>query len=96
MDEAEYMALVDALEATSDKISRLGAGIIAALAFNVASDSRSFARRLGVAHALVLREVTLLGEQDDYIIIRQRDARTQRIHYVLSPAGETLLAEVRR
>ncbi|WP_422718082.1 hypothetical protein [Falsochrobactrum tianjinense] len=93
MEEAEYMALVDLLEAASGKISRLGAGIIAALALDIASDSRSFARLLGVAHALVLREVALLGEEGSYIAIRQRDARTQRIRYELSRAGERLLEE---
>ncbi len=36
MEEAEYMALVDALEAASGKVSRLGAGIIAAAALDIA------------------------------------------------------------
>ncbi|KAA9368115.1 hypothetical protein H9643_14555 [Ochrobactrum sp. Sa2BUA5] len=95
MEEAEYMALVDALEAASGRISRLGAGIIAALAFDIASDSRSFSRILGVAHALVLREVVALGADGGYIRIRQRDERTQRTRYELNATGNRLVEEIR-
>lgn len=95
MEEAEYMALVDALEAASGKISRLGAGIIAALALDTASDSRSFSRILGVAHALVLREVVVLSAEGGYIRIRQRDERTQRTRYELNATGHRLVEEMR-
>jgi hypothetical protein len=95
MEEAEYMTLVDALEAASGKISRLGAGIIAALALDIASDSRSFSRILGVAHALVLREVAALGAEGGYIRIRQRDERTQRTRYELNTTGNRLVEEIR-
>ncbi|MGC0053561.1 hypothetical protein [Brucella pituitosa] len=95
MEEAEYMALVDALEAASGKISRLGAGIIAALALDIASDSRSFSRILGIAHALVLREVVVLSAEGGYIRIRQRDERTQRTRYELSATGNRLVEEMR-
>jgi hypothetical protein len=94
MEEAEYMALVDALEAASGKVSRLGAGIIAAAALDIAKDSRSFSRILGVAHALVLREVIVLETNGGYITVRQRDARTQRTYYQLNSAGERLVEEV--
>ncbi|WP_425598497.1 hypothetical protein [Brucella pituitosa] len=95
MEEAEYMALVDALEAASGKLSRLGAGIIAALALDIASDSRSFSRILGIAHALVLREVVVLSAEGGYIRIRQRDERTQRTRYELSATGNRLVEEIR-
>ncbi|PQZ51355.1 hypothetical protein CQ052_08225 [Ochrobactrum sp. MYb15] len=95
MEEAEYMALVDALEAASGKLSRLGAGIIAALALDIASDSRSFSRILGIAHALVLREVVVLSAEGGYIRIRQRDERTQRTRYELSATGHRLVEEMR-
>nr|WP_079212177.1 hypothetical protein [Brucella pituitosa] len=94
MEEAQYMALVDALEAASGKVSRLGAGIIAAAALDIAKDSRSFSRILGVAHALVLREVIVLETNGGYITVRQRDARTQRTYYQLNAAGERLVEEV--
>ncbi len=93
MDQAaaDYMALVEKLAGDAQNLSSLGAGIIAALALGVASDSRSFARVLGVAHALVLREVNLLGADGGYIVITQRDPRTQRTRYELSPAGQQLV-----
>lgn len=95
MEEAEYMELVDALEAASGKISRLSAGILVALALDIASDSRSFSRILGVAHALVLREVVALGAEGGYIRIRQRDERTQRTRYELNATGNRLVEELR-
>lgn len=95
MDEADYMALVDAVEAASGKISRLGAGIIVAAALDIASDSRSFSRILGVAHALVLRELVALSGEGGYIRILKRDERTQRTRYALNRAGARLLEEIR-
>lgn len=93
-EEADYMALVDALEMASGKISRLGAGILAAAALDIASDSRSFSRFFGVAHALVLRELVALGAEDGYLRIRMRDERTQRSRYELNAAGSRLVEEV--
>lgn len=96
MDQAaaDYMALVEKLASDAQDLSSLGAGIIAALALGVAADSRSFARVLGVAHALVLREVNLLGADGGYIVITQRDLRTQRTRYELSPAGRQLVDKI--
>ena len=93
-DEAEYMALVEALMSATSSLSGLGAGIVAALALDIASDSRTFSRLLGVAHALVLREVSALGQEGGYVRVRQRDPRTQRIRYELSAAGQRLVEEV--
>ncbi|MBC8716917.1 hypothetical protein [Ochrobactrum sp. Marseille-Q0166] len=94
--EADYLTLVDALEAQSGKVSRLGAGIIAALVLGAASDSRSFARILGVAHALVLREIAALSAEGGYIDIRKSDERTQRKWYDLNSAGIELVEDTRR
>jgi len=91
MVEADFLAAVDRLEAGSHRISRLGAGIIVALQLGIARDSRSFARLLGVAHALVLREVTELGQDGGFITIERREARTLRVHYSLSANGRKLL-----
>ncbi len=93
--EAEYMALVDALMTASGNLTGLGAGIVAALALDIASDSRTFARLLGVAHALVLREISVLGQDNGYVRIRQRDPRTQRTRFELNAAGQRLVREVR-
>lgn len=95
-DANDYMALVDALEAQSGRISRLGAGILASATLEIASDSRSFARILGVAHALVLREIAALSAEGGYIAIRQRDERTQRTKYELNAAGVRLIEDTRR
>lgn len=96
MDQAaaDYMALVEKLTGHAQDLSSLGAGIIAGLALGVASDSRSFARVLGIAHALVLREVNLLGADGGYIVITQRDPRTQRTRYELSAAGRQLVESI--
>lgn len=51
--EAEYMAFVDALMTASSNLTGLGAGIIAALALDIASDSRTFARSLGDRKSVV-------------------------------------------
>lgn len=91
--EAEYMAIVDALMAVSSSLTSLGAGIIAGLALDIATDSRTFARLLGIAHALVLREILLLGQDGGYVRIKQRDPRTQRTRYELSAAGQRLVEE---
>lgn len=93
--EAEYMAFVDALMTASRSLTGLGAGIVAAAALEIASDSRTFSRLLGVAHALVLREISVLGQDHGYIRIRQRDPRTQRTRYELSAVGQRLVEEVR-
>ncbi|EEY05551.1 hypothetical protein B989_02253 [Brucella sp. 56/94] len=94
-DEAEYMRLVEALKAEAGRLSGLGVGIVAGLALDIASDSRTFARVFGLAHALVLRELTALAQTGDYVRIRQRDARTQRTHYELGQAGHRLVEEVK-
>lgn len=88
---ADTMALVERLVAASDGVSPLGAGILAALALSIASDSRTFARVFGIAHAIVLRELTMLGVEGGYIAITRRDPRTQRTYYELSTAGRQLL-----
>ncbi|MFB8344372.1 hypothetical protein ACWGNA_24150 [Brucella cytisi] len=91
--EAEYMAFVDALMTASSNLTGLGAGIIAALALDIASDSRTFASSLGIAHALVLREISVLGQDHGYVRIKQRDPRTQRTRYELNVAGKRLVEE---
>jgi hypothetical protein len=93
--EAEYMAFVDALMTASRSLTGLGAGIIAALVLDIASDSRTFARLLSVAHALVLREISVLGQEHGYVRIRQRDPRTQRTRYELNAAGQRLVEEAK-
>ncbi|MFC4625852.1 hypothetical protein ACFO1V_11625 [Daeguia caeni] len=81
------MALVERLQAAEPQFSRIGAGILAALALGFADDSRSFARQFGIAHALILRELAGLSCHDAWLTILRRDPRTQRTWY---QAGEAL------
>nr|WP_298688926.1 hypothetical protein [uncultured Dongia sp.] len=86
-----YLALVGAVqEASPGPLSALAAGLLAALHLGIAGDSRAFACRFGVAHALALRAASeLIGL--GLIDIGTRDARTQRTPYVLTRAGSDLL-----
>lgn len=70
--------------AADGRLSALGGGIMAALSLGIARDSRSFARTLGVEHALVLRELQEL-EELGRILVTGRDARTQRCSYEARP-----------
>jgi hypothetical protein len=87
-----YMALVEALlgdEAAG--LTPLGAGILAAAHLGIAADSRSFAKTLGIAHALVLREVDGLSEEAGWLTVTRRDPRTQRTFYALTGSAATRL-----
>lgn len=87
------MALIEAVVAADPSaISPVGAAILAALQLNMAQDSRSFARQLDLAHALVLRECAVLQHDLGLIEVTRRDARTQRLYYRASPQGAALLA----
>ncbi len=79
---AVYMAEVERQCDADPALSHLAAGILAGAVLNVAQDSRSFARLLGVEHALVLREVELLSTSG-HLAVTRRDGRTQRTFYAL-------------
>lgn len=87
----EFMALSARLAAD---LSGLEAGILAAAALGIARDSRSFANRIGVAHALVLRDCVAL-EEAGLLVAERRETRTQRLYYGLTPRAEALLARAR-
>lgn len=78
--EALYLAEVERQCEADPMLSPLGAGILAGLALHVAQDSRSFARLLGIEHALVLREVEQLAAAGR-LIVTKRDPRTSRTAY---------------
>lgn len=67
----------------------VAAAVVVAAATGLACDSRSLANRLGLAHALVLRDCVALA-QDGVIALERRDARTQRLFYRLDEAGRML------
>ncbi|WP_114963370.1 hypothetical protein [Tritonibacter mobilis] len=88
------MALIEALVADHpDTLSPLGASLMTAAHLGIAHDSRSFARKFGLAHALVLRECTLLAHEHDLLTVESRGDKSQRLFYQLSDTG---LATVER
>lgn len=81
-----FMELVARLERHDPLLTPIQAGLVVAAGLGIAGDSRSFARLFGLAHALVLRELTALADRDLLHIIK-RDGRTMRSHFVLGDAA---------
>jgi hypothetical protein len=96
LTEERFLALVDEVRGAEPALSPLGAALLLAWHLGVAKDSRDFARRLGVEHALALRELTILAEQLELVAITSRNARTQRTGYAPTAAGERVLWRVLR
>ena len=87
-----YMALVEAVVGDeAAELSPLGAGILAAAHLGIAADSRSFAKTLGIAHALVLRDVDGLADEAGWLTVTKRDPRTQRTFYALTGSAAVRL-----
>lgn len=83
-DEAElFLSLVTQMQAKDPRLNSMQAALIVAAERGIACDSRTFARLLGVAHALVLRELNALAEMDGPLRVIKKEARTLRTHYVL-------------
>ncbi|WP_064696830.1 hypothetical protein [Rhizobium aegyptiacum] len=79
-----FLALVAAAQESDVALTPIQAGLLVAAELGIASDSRSFARMLGIAHALVLRDLSALAEHDDRLQIVKRDPRTMRVQYRLA------------
>ncbi len=78
-----FLSLVAERQAMDPRLTSLQAALIVAAEQGIALDSRSFARLLGVAHALVLRELNALLEMDGPLRIVKREARTLRSFYIV-------------
>jgi hypothetical protein len=92
-DSELFMARVDALlKEAAPRISPLAAGIVVAADMGIA-DSRSFARQLGIEHALVLREISHLSGPDGLVTVTGRHAKSLRTSIALSMRGEMVLRE---
>ncbi|KAA3510166.1 hypothetical protein CPJ18_15550 [Agrobacterium rosae] len=71
------MAVVEQISQTAPvAIDATGAALVAAVHLGIGTDSRSLSNKLGIAHALVLREINALSGR--MLTIVKRDARTQR------------------
>lgn len=90
VSEDQVLDLVGAIRFVDPAIAPVGAGLMTALHLGIAKDSRTFARLFGIAHALVLREITALTEYHLLTIVG-RNARTQRTEIALTEAGERIM-----
>lgn len=80
---AEDVAMLDFMAQITDahaQVSAIGAGILAACHLDIAHDSRSFAAKIGIAHALVLRECTVLQEEG-WLVLESKQDRSERVFF---------------
>ncbi|TAU54941.1 hypothetical protein ELI43_20005 [Rhizobium leguminosarum] len=87
-DVDRFLALVAAAQGRDIRLTSIQAGLLVAADLGIARDSRAFARLLGIAHSLVLRELNVLEEREGVLQIVKRDLRTMRVHYTLPPLDE--------
>jgi hypothetical protein len=87
-DADRFLALVAAAQVRDIRLTSIQAGLLVAADLGIARDSRAFARLLGIAHSLVLRELNVLEEREGVLQIVKRDLRTMRVHYTLPPLDE--------
>lgn len=80
-----FMAEVDQICAADPRLTSLAGTILAGIAFDIAHDSRTLSRAVGIGHALVLREVQALVDLRR-LLITKRDERTQRCSYAMCSA----------
>ncbi|MFW2227839.1 hypothetical protein [Rhizobium sp. CRRU65] len=83
-----FLALVAAAQGRDIRLTSIQASLLVAAELGIAGDSRTFARMLGIAHSLVLRELNVLAEREGGLRIVKRDPRTMRVHYTLPPPDE--------
>ncbi|HCD85726.1 MAG TPA: hypothetical protein DEQ45_18195 [Agrobacterium sp.] len=90
-----FMAAVEQIQQeASSAITATGAAVLLAIHQDIATDSRSIANRLGLAHALVLREIAALSPR--FVRVTKRDARTQRSFLEATAEGQALAASPSR
>lgn len=92
MEDALVQTIADLLEQNPVRLNPLSAGVLAAAHYGVSNDSRSFAAKLGVAHALVLRECVALADEHHLIELDDRQDKSQRVFFSLTKQGHETLA----
>ncbi|WP_284777497.1 hypothetical protein [Agrobacterium sp. lyk4-40-TYG-31] len=86
---ARFLAVVEQISQTAPvALDATGAALIAAVHLGIGNDSRSLSNKLGIAHALVLREINTLSGR--MLTIVKRDARTQRTWVELTDEASSL------
>ena len=94
VSEEQFLDAVDNACLVDPSLTPVGAGLLAALHLNVCHDSRTFSRLLGIAHALVLREISDLTDRG-LVEVVSRSERTQRTELALTGSGLRLFSELR-
>jgi len=91
--EDQFLDAVSAIRFVAPDLSPIGAAILAAIHFDIAKDSRSFSSKLGIEHALTLREITALSSPElSFLEVTSRNGRTQRTHIALTDKGGKLIS----
>ncbi|MEM6696727.1 MAG: hypothetical protein AAF626_18860 [Pseudomonadota bacterium] len=89
--------LVRALLAKNpSSLDAIAAGVLAASHLGLVNDTRTFARELGLAHALVIRSVTTLSSELGLITVDRQSDRSQRLRYSLTASGKAMVSSARR
>ncbi|MDQ8698119.1 hypothetical protein [Hyphomicrobium sp. LHD-15] len=97
VSEEQFLASVAEVCAVEPLVSQIGAAILVAIDLGIAHDSRTFSRIFGVAHALVLREITELSTGDGAVLkTMSRNDRTQRTELALTDSARQLLGRARK
>lgn len=99
MDEdnasTRFMAVVEELLRIAPAgLQPTGAAIIVAVQMGIGNDSRSLSNTLGMAHALVLREISALS--GTLLSIVRRETRTQRTFVELTEEAKALAVTASR
>jgi hypothetical protein len=93
LTEDDFLEAVSAIRFIAPDLSPIGAAMLAAIHFGIANDSRAFSLKLGVEHALTLREVTALSSPELGLLNTvSRSERTQRTHFALTDKSNQLIA----
>lgn len=93
LTEDDFLAMVSTVVAADGRLEPTAAAVLVALHHGIAKDSRTFARVLGIPHAIVLRDVTGLASDLGLVRVVSRSAKTQRTAYELTAAGEALAGQ---
>ena len=91
-EEEDLLATIEAIRRLDSRLSPLDGVILAAVALDIADDTRSFARLFEVEHALVIRAAHDLTGDGRWLDVVERQARTQRTKVASSEAGRARLA----
>jgi hypothetical protein len=92
VSEDQFMRIVATICASDPSLTPVGAALLAAHHLGIAKDSRTFSRKLGIAHALVLREISGISGDGGFLTIIGRNERTHRVELALTDKGERLAA----